>query len=141
MSIESEAGEYERIELAGQEIGEIERSKLLVLHGGIDARSGIELVAMSARDALHAFALEHGIECSAGSAIRVRDEDPNVVAERPARLVDPVRDRAGDPTRSHVQASVHAVDLDAGEVPGQHQQLARERATADDDDSGRLWRH
>ena len=75
------------------------------------------------------------VQRAARAAVGVGDEDADVVAARGAGLRDALGDRAGDPRGAHVQAGVDAVDLDPGEVPGQREQLARERAAADDDDA------
>ena len=62
MAVEAEADDHESLELAGQEVGQVERPELLVLEGGEGSGAGVELVAVGARDALDALALEHGVE-------------------------------------------------------------------------------
>ena len=54
-----------------------------------------------------------------------------------ADLLDLGRDGVGDPRGLHVEAGVDALDPDAGDARGQRQQLARERAAADDDEPRR----
>ena len=48
----------DRVELAGQEVGQVERPELLLLEGFVGCRAGIELVAVGALDPLDALALE-----------------------------------------------------------------------------------
>ena len=52
-------------------------------------------------------------------------------------LVDLGSNGVGDALGAHVQPGVDALDADAGDPGGQGEQLASQRAAADDDDPGR----
>ena len=81
MAVEAEAGADDRVELAGQEVGQVEGPELLVLERGVGRRAGVELVAVGALDALEALALEVRVERAGRAAVGVGDED----AGRPRR--------------------------------------------------------
>ena len=78
MAVEPEAGPDDRVELAGQEVGQVEGPDLLVLERLVGGGAGVELVAVGAFDALEAFALEVGVERPGRAAVGVGDEDPDV---------------------------------------------------------------
>ena len=83
----------QRVEMAREKIGEVERARLLFHEAREGLLAGVERVAMRALDALHAFFGEHAIEFAAGSAIAVKAEDLVVGAAigadlRPHRLRD-----------------------------------------------------
>ena len=84
-----------------------------------------------------ALALEVGVERARRAAVGVGDEDADVRAVALADLLDLGGDGVGDQLGSHVQARVDAFDADARDARGEGEQLARERATADDDEPGR----
>src|SRR6185369_17009784 len=64
-------------------------------------------------------------------AVGVRDEDPLVAVA--ARLMDAGADGGGDPAGSVVQVGRQAGDVDVGQGRGDLDELARERAAADDE--------
>ena len=78
VAVETEAGEDDRVELAGQEVGQVEGADLLVLERRVGRRAGVELEAVGAVDAVDPLALEIGVEACRRPAIRVADEDPDV---------------------------------------------------------------
>ena len=84
VAIEAEAADHEPIEVPGEEIGQVERARLLVGQRGEGRPAGVDLVAVRALEPGDALGLEHAIEQPTGSAIRIGDEDPVVaVGARP----------------------------------------------------------
>ena len=137
MPVEAEAGDDDRVELAGQEVGQVERADLLVLHRGVGRGAGVELEAVLAADPLDPLAREIGVERAGRPAVGVGDEDPHVRPEPLANHLDLGGDAVGDPLGSHVQPGVDALDPDARDPRGQGQQLPCQGAATDDDESGR----
>ena len=86
---------------------------------------------MRAREALDAFLGDDVVEEAAGAAIGVRDEDPVVPG---TASTDALADRLGDATRSVVEGGRQARDVDVRQAARQRDELACERATADDED-------
>src|SRR5436190_3695895 len=74
MTIEAEPGHDDRVELAGKEVRQVERSELLLLKGFVGGGAGEELEAVSSLDALDALAFEVGVERPAGAAVGVAHE-------------------------------------------------------------------
>ena len=87
---------------------------------------------MHARDALHAFLGEHGVERPARTAVAVGDEDAVVVL---AVLADLVPHRARDALGPVVQLGGQADDVEVGPAVclAQRRDLAREGAAGDDE--------
>ena len=95
--------------------------------------AGVELVAVRAGQPLDAgFIGEGHVQHAAGPAVRVRHEDAVVAG---AASPDPVAHGLGDAARPVVERGRQAGDVDVGQAAGQVHQLARERATADDQDA------
>ena len=78
MPVEAEAADHQPVEVAHQEVGDVERARLFVGKRGERRSAGEELVAMRAGHALDAFLREHRVELAAGAAVAVRDEDRRV---------------------------------------------------------------
>jgi len=74
-----------------------------------------------------------GPQGPAGPAVRICHEDADVRPVRLASFGDAPLDGPGDQGRPHVQPGVDAEHLHAGDALGQREQLARQRAAADDD--------
>ena len=130
--VEAEAANDERVEMAGEEIGEVERARLFLGERRESLFPGIERVAMRAFDAAHPLFREHAIELAAGSAIAIEAEDLVVgfaigADLRPHRL----RDSLG----MVVQLRRQAGDIDMVEPERQH--FARQGAASDDQDATR----
>ena len=90
MTIEPEPDQDDRLELTGEEVGQVEGPELLVLHRGVGGRTRVELVAVRAGDPFHALVLEHLVERPTGAAVRVGHEDTHIRAEFVAGLDDPL---------------------------------------------------
>ena len=111
MAIDPEAADHEPLEVAGEEVGQPERRRLLVGHRGERRAAGEELVAVGARQALDALLREDRVEQAAGAAVGIGDEDPLVAVG--AGLVDAVADPAGMPLGPVVEVRREAGDVDA----------------------------
>ena len=93
MAIEAEAANHQAVEMAEQEIGEVERAGLVVGHGLERGAAGEEFVAMGAGNALDVLFAQHGVEQAARAAIAVGHEDRRVaVAIRADRVPHGARD-------------------------------------------------
>ena len=134
--VQPKAAPHDPVEVAGQEVGQVERADLLLLERCERRRAGVELVAMGAGDALDTLevVLQHPVEQAARAAVGVRDEDPVVVAAAGAQ---PRGHRLGDALGPVVQVGGQAGQVDARQAARQRDELAPERATADNEDAGR----
>src|SRR6478736_29683 len=137
VAVEAEPGPDDRVELACQEVGQVERPDFLLLEGPVGCRTGIELVAVGALDPVDALAFEIGVEGSRRPAIGVGDEDADVTTLACADLLDLGRHGVGDQLRAHVETGIDRFDANAGDPAGQCQHLARQGSAADDDESRR----
>ena len=138
MAVEAEAGDDDRVELAGQEVGQVERAELLLLEGLVGGRAGVELVAVRALDPLDALALRGRRRASRPSRSRRRRRRSGRrgrAARGPSRPW-PRRASAIRSGRMWRRASTPSTRT-PGMPGGQRQQLARERAAADDDEPRR----
>ena len=131
-AVEAEAANDERVEMADEKIGEVERARLVFGERRERLLAGIEGVAMRAFDAAHPLFREHAIELAAGAAIAIEAEDLVVGCAigadlRPHRL----RDSLG----MVVQLRRQAGDVDGVELEREH--FARQRAAGDDQDAAR----
>jgi hypothetical protein len=88
VAVEPEPGPDDRVELAGQEVGQVEGPDLLLLEGIEGSRAGVELVAVGALDPVEALPCEIGVERPGRPAVGVGDEDPDVTAVALADLLD-----------------------------------------------------
>ena len=101
MAVEAEAADDEPVEVAGEEVGQVERPELLVAGARSKAaRAGVELVAVGAGQALDALLGDDRVEQAARAAVGVGDEDPVVASAAPA---DPLADRGRDAARPVVE--------------------------------------
>jgi hypothetical protein len=98
--------------------------------------AGIDLVAVRSGQPLDALLLAHPVQQAARPAVGIGDEDPRV-SPGSAPLADPLAHGARDPVRPVVEQRREHRDVDLGQAAGQRQQLARERAAADDQDAVR----
>ena len=140
MPVQAEARDDQRLELSGQEVGQVERAGLGVLQLGVRRGAGVELEAVRPTDPLHAIPNEDLVEGAARPAVGVRDEELRPGAVVGTSSLDPGSDGVGDALRTHVQGGVDANDLDPGQVAREGQELSRERAAADDQDARRITR-
>ena len=76
MVVQAQPPTDQRLEMAGEEIGEIERAGLFLREGLEGLIAGIEGVAMRAVDAGHALLRQHPVELAAGAAIAIEEQDP-----------------------------------------------------------------
>ena len=134
VAVDPEAADHEPLEVAGEEVGQPERRRLLVGQAGEVGAAGEELVAMGAGQPLHALLGEDRVEQAAGAAVGVGDEDP-LVAVAPA-LTDPSPDARRDAAGPVVELGRQAGDVDVRQRPGQLDQFARQRPAPDDEDRG-----
>ena len=134
MGVQTQPLDDESIEVAGQEIGQEEGPELLVGDGSERLRARVELVAVGARQALDPFVGQHRVEQAARPAVGVGDED--VPVSGPGRA-DPVPDEPRDPAGSVVERRRQAGQVDIGQarLVDDGDQLARQRAAADDEDA------
>ena len=136
VAIDSEPSDHESLKVAGEEIRQPERARLVRSHRGEDRRPGEELVAMGAGEALDAFGRQDRVEQAAGPAVGVGDEDP-LVAVAP-RLVDAGTDGARDAAGAVVEIGRQARDVDTREGRRDLDELAGEGAAADHDGGSSL---
>src|SRR3984885_7746146 len=106
-AVEAEPADDERVEMADEKIGEVERAGLFLAEAREGLVASIERVAMGAVDAPHALFLEHAIKLAAGPAIAVEAEDlvirraigadlrPHLIGNAPGMIVQ-LRRQAGD---------------------------------------------
>ena len=74
-AVEAEPLDHQRVEMPGEEIGQVERARLLLGQRRERLLAGKEGVAMRALDAPHAFLGEDAVEFAAGAAVAVEAED------------------------------------------------------------------
>ena len=137
MSIEAEAADHERVEVAREEVGEIEGRGLGVVDLLPLGVPGEEAVAVRARQALDAVSLEHEVERAPGAAVGVGDEHPLVAPVQLAQLrVDRGRDQLG----TRVELRRKAADGDvAPPVQANHREhFASDRAAGEHEHLGAL---
>ena len=91
-AVEAEPLEDERVEMAGEEVGQIEGAELLLGERREDLLAGVEGIAMRAGDASHPFFGEDAVELAAGAAVAVEAQD-FVVLERDERGSSPASPR------------------------------------------------
>ena len=100
MAIEPEPLPHERIEVLGQEVGEVERAGLGLVQRREQLGAGDELVAVVAGQA-GAFARlgEQAVELAAGAAVGVADQDRSLAVSSASASSD----RRDDPLRAAVE--------------------------------------
>ena len=86
VAVDAEAADDEPLEVAGEEVGQVERAGLVVGQRANVGAAGEELVAVGAGQALDALVGEDRVEQAAGAAVGVGDEDPLVAVARAARI-------------------------------------------------------
>ena len=129
MAVEAEALPHERVEVAGEEVGEEERPRLLVVQRGEAGATGEDLVAVGAGEAPDLrVAIEDGIEVAARPTVGVGDEH----RPRAAGGVEHGLDRRGDALGAVVEVRREVAHLDVragehgaqlgGERPARHDQ-------------------
>ena len=133
MPVEAQPLDDQAVEMAGEEIGQVEGAGLLVMEGVEGLEAGIEGVAMRAGESLDAFLGKHPVERAAGAAIGIGAEDR---APERAERRDLAADRIGDELRAVMEMRRQAGELDAGKtVPlGDEAQLAGQRPAGNDDE-------
>src|SRR5512146_2422385 len=109
MPVDAESPDDQPLEVASEEIREIESPGLGVRQLGEGARAGEELITVGTRQPFHAFLAEQRIQPPAGAAIAVCNEDATVLAAVGADLL-PHRGR--DALRTVVQLGRQAADVD-----------------------------
>ena len=100
MPVDPQPLDNQRVELPGQEVGQVERAGLGIGQGVEHALAGIERIAVRPGDPLDAFLGQHGIEPAAGTAVAVENQDASIVR---AMLLDLGPHGLGDPLRPVVQ--------------------------------------
>ena len=108
-TIETKALPHQSIEMLGEEVGEVERSRLGFVQDGRTDRAGEELIAMSTGQSIDPSTGEHGVEGAAGAAVGVADEHLLVSARRRVQLA---LDRRGDLVGGVVELGGKAFDVD-----------------------------
>ena len=81
MAIEAETADDESLEVAHQEIGQVERPGFLIGERRERRATGVDLIAVGALEAADALLIKHAIEQAARPAIGIGHEQP-VVAVR-----------------------------------------------------------
>ena len=114
-AIEAEPLDDQRVEVAGEEIGQVESAELLLGEGGEDLLAGVEGVAMRARDALDAFLGEDAVERPARAAIAVEAENLVVGGAIGADLLP---HRLGDSLGTVVETRRQADEIDRSRASG-----------------------
>ena len=101
MPVEPEPADDEPVEIAGEEVGQVEGAGLLVGERLERGGPGVELVAVGAGQALDTVAVEDAVQAAAGPAVGIGDED-RVVPSAPR---SPIRraTAAGIPLRAVVE--------------------------------------
>ena len=131
-AVEAEPRDDERVEMADEEIGEVERARLLLGERRERLLAGVKGVAMRALDTRHALFREHAVELAAGAAVAVEAED--LVVGR-AIGADLGPHRIGNALGMVVQIRWQAGDVDVSSFKRQH--FARQRAAGNDEDLAR----
>jgi hypothetical protein len=131
VAVQPEAFHDQRLELPGQEVGEIEGARRRIGQALKAILAGERCIAVGAREALNPFLLEHLIEGAAGAAIGVGDEDPGMGG---AGLVNGTAHRVCDQCRPVVQGGGQAAQVEMVETVrlDQGDDLPGEGATGDD---------
>ena len=137
VAVDAEAADHEPLEVAGEEVGQPERRRLLVGQSGEGRAAGEELVAVGARQPLDALLGEHRVEQAARAAVGVGDEDPLVAVAPALRGSAPGRAPGCLPGRLWSSGGRQATST-FGSGRGQRDELARERAAADDEGASRV---
>ena len=96
MPVQAQPLDHQRVELPGQEVGEVERARLGVGQRVEHRLAGIEGVAVRPADPLHALLGQHPVELAARAAIGIEHQDPGELGPmladlRPHRLRDLLR--------------------------------------------------
>jgi hypothetical protein len=131
VAVDAEAADHEPLEVAGEEVGQPERRRLVLCHLGERLAAGEELVAVGAGQPLDALLGDDRVEQAARAAVGVGDEDRLVAVG--AGLADPVPDLGGNPLGPVVEVRREAGDVDAGQAAGKRDELAGERPAPDDE--------
>ena len=131
MAVDAQASDHEPLEIPGEEVGEPEGAGLGIGHRREPLGPREHLVAVRARETLHAFVGQHRIEQATGAAVRVRHEDPAVAVG--VRALDPASNGGRDPLGPVVEVRSQTGDVEAGDGLDDREQLAGERAAADDE--------
>ncbi len=74
MPIQAQAADHEPVEVAGEEVGQVEGSGLLLGECGKRRSARVDLVAVGALESGDALFLEDAVQQPAGPAVRVRNE-------------------------------------------------------------------
>src|SRR5262249_31466453 len=80
VAVDAESAHSEPLEVAREEVRQVEGPRLRVRERREGARAGENLITVRARQPLHAFLPQHLIQPAAGAAIAVGDEDAGVFA-------------------------------------------------------------
>src|SRR6185436_10595409 len=107
--VEPEAAHDERLEVTGEEVGQVEGRGLVLVHCVPGVVSGEEAVAVRAGQPLHVVLSQDDVERAAGSAVGIGDEDALVAA---GELGELRVDRRRDPLGSRVELGREAADVD-----------------------------
>ena len=138
-AVEPQAADHQALEMTGEKVGEVEGARFARRESRKRALTGVELVAMSARNALDAFLGQHRIQPAARAAVPVGDEDAPVAA---ARLVDLLAHRLGNACRIVVQLGRQALHIKMSPTvrAAERNDFARQRAAGDNEGATRIRR-
>jgi hypothetical protein len=131
MPVDPETADHQPVEVAREEVGQPERAGLGIGHRREPLGPREHLVAVRAREALDAFVGQHRIEQATGAAVRVGHEDAAVAVG--ASALDPASDGVRDPLGPVVEVRREAGHVEAWNRLDDREQLAGERAAADDE--------
>ena len=129
--VDPEAAEHQPVEAAHQEVGEVERARLVGLKFRERGRAGEQLVAVRTGQPLHAFLSAHHVQPSPGAAVRITND-----RRRPGRLhglhlgTHEVRDVVGGVVQRRREAAQAHVLTEAA-ARQQRGELGAERTTRD----------
>ena len=132
MAVDPEALDHQRLELSGEEVGQVEGAGLGIGEHGKAILPGKGRVAMGPRKTLDLLLLEHAIQSAARAAIGIGDEDAAIGAPR---LVDRLTNRTGDLLRAVVQGRRQAAQIEMRQAVGgdDRNDLAGQRTAGDDE--------
>jgi hypothetical protein len=132
VAVDPEAFDHQRLELSGEEVGQVEGAGLGIGEQGKAILTGKGRVAMWPRKTLDLLLLEHAIQSTARAAIGIGDKDAAIGAPR---LLDCGPNRIGDLFRPVVQRRRQAAQIEMRQpVSGDDRNdLAGERTASDNE--------
>ena len=133
MAVEPERAPHQRVEVLGEEVGEVERARLRLVQRREHVGSGHELVAVVARKARRTLAdlVEQHVEVTASAAVAVAEHERALAVVVDRQLL---ADGGDDPLRPAVVRRRQVPDLDRVRQPelGEHGAQIAGECTAGD---------